>query len=209
MTNTSTEAAQALIRKLRSQIGDDVQEVYSHDTLFKLASEMLMALQTRAESAEAREVEYLDAMARLAERATSAEAERDRLATAHAQMQQTIDRLTADNERLQAALEACVIFADAIADAAEIDMEETCFQVRVMPEGREVATKSWAKVQGEARTALAASQTPDPVTNADCCQAPSPPEHYDDYCIRRFAELMSKKIAASRAKDHNGWHNPE
>ena len=60
-----------------------------------------------------------------------------------------------------------------------------------------------------AEAALAASIPTDPVTNAGCCQAPSPPEHYDDYCIRQFAKLMSEKMAASRAKGRSGWHDPE
>ena len=60
-----------------------------------------------------------------------------------------------------------------------------------------------------ARAALAASIPADPVINAGCCQAPSPPEHYDDYCIRQFAKLMSEKMAASRAKGRSGWHDPE
>lgn len=38
---------------------------------------------------------------------------------------------------------------------------------------------------------------------------PSPDEHYDDYCIRQFAKLMSEKMAASRAKGRSGWHDPE
>lgn len=63
------------------------------------------------------------------------------------------------------------------------------------------------------RAPLAASLPADPATNAGCCQPvrvkPSPDEHYDDYCIRQFAKLMSEKMAASRAKGRSGWNDPE
>ena len=53
------------------------------------------------------------------------------------------------------ALNACVQFADAIARACDVDMDGTYFAISVMPEGREIGRKSWAKVQDDARAVLA------------------------------------------------------
>lgn len=49
MTN---EQLDALVKKLQSQIGDDVQQIYSHEALFKGAADALTTLRARAESAE-------------------------------------------------------------------------------------------------------------------------------------------------------------
>lgn len=57
---------------------------------------------------------------------------------------------------LMEALNANIMFAENIADALDVDPDETCLNVRVMPEGREVASKSWADVMREGRAALAA-----------------------------------------------------
>lgn len=53
------------------------------------------------------------------------------------------------------ALRNSIVFADEIANAADIDMHDAIVTVRVMPEGRVVASKSWAAMQNEARAALA------------------------------------------------------
>jgi hypothetical protein len=37
----------SLVRKLRSQIGDDVQEIYSHEALFRLAADQIEALEAQ------------------------------------------------------------------------------------------------------------------------------------------------------------------
>jgi hypothetical protein len=37
----------SLVRKLRSQIGDDVQEIYSHEALFRLAADQIEALESQ------------------------------------------------------------------------------------------------------------------------------------------------------------------
>lgn len=63
----------------------------------------------------------------------------------------TVDEI----KRLQAALSACVQFADQVAAELDIDMSETVVVVRVMPGGREAAARSWQDVQDEARRALA------------------------------------------------------
>ena len=68
------------------------------------------------------------------------------------------DQIRRDGERiaeLEAALHAQIQFADAIADAADIDMDETRLVIRVMPDSREVGSKSWAEVQADGRAALA------------------------------------------------------
>ena len=56
-----------------------------------------------------------------------------------------------------------------------------------------------------------ASGPQDATLGRESCMSaqPSPDEHYDDYCIRQFAKLMSEKMAASRAKGRSGWHDPE
>ena len=64
------------------------------------------------------------------------------------------DALRAEVERLWAALQASVAFADGVANELDIEMAETVFTVRVMPKGEEVAARSWASVQAEARAAL-------------------------------------------------------
>ena len=60
--------------------------------------------------------------------------------------------------RLVEALHANVVYAEKIADAVEIDPDETFLCVKVMPEGREVATRSWSEVLSQARAALAAAK---------------------------------------------------
>ncbi len=75
------------------------------------------------------------------------------------------DRIEADAARIRE-LEALVsearetlrvnlIFADKISEAADIDPEETALGVKVMPEGREVARKTWAEVMEQTRALLA------------------------------------------------------
>jgi hypothetical protein len=53
-------------------------------------------------------------------------------------------------------IQANLMFAEKIAGALDVDIDETRLNVRVVPEGREVASKSWAEVMQEARAALAA-----------------------------------------------------
>lgn len=60
--------------------------------------------------------------------------------------------------RLVEALHANVVCAEKIADAVEIDPDETFLRVKVMPGGREVATRSWSEVLSQARAALAAAK---------------------------------------------------
>lgn len=55
---------------------------------------------------------------------------------------------------LEAALTACLEFNEAIAEALDVDMDETFFRVRVMPGGREVARRSWQEVHDAGRAAL-------------------------------------------------------
>lgn len=68
-----------LVRKLRSQIGDDVQEVYSHEALFRLATARIAALETA--NAQLQEtLDYAQARhQRMVRDQAALEAERDRL----------------------------------------------------------------------------------------------------------------------------------
>lgn len=54
------------------------------------------------------------------------------------------------------ALNVSIVFAEKIADAVDIDPDETSLTVTVMPGGREVATRTWAEVLAQGRAALAA-----------------------------------------------------
>jgi len=67
---------------------------------------------------------------------------------------------SAEIKRLREALEACIEFADGIADQYGIDMDETAFVIRVMPEGREIGRRSWASVQDAARAAVRSTEAP-------------------------------------------------
>lgn len=72
----------------------------------------------------------------------------------HADAADQIERDKREIERLREALEACIAFADGIADLIGIDMDETAFVIKVQPEGREIGHRSWASVQAAARAAL-------------------------------------------------------
>ena len=58
-------------------------------------------------------------------------------------------------DELVEALRANLVFAEKVAEAADIDPEETSLNVRVMPEGREVATRTWAEVIAQGHAVLA------------------------------------------------------
>lgn len=63
--STDTKSVERLALKFMSQVGDDVQEFYSHEALFKVGAETLRALAAERDAATARVAEL--------------EAERDRL----------------------------------------------------------------------------------------------------------------------------------
>ena len=59
-------------------------------------------------------------------------------------------------EKLVEALRAELAFAEGVADAADIDPDDTVFCVKVMPGGKEIAERSWSAVHASTREALAA-----------------------------------------------------
>ncbi len=67
-------------------------------------------------------------------------------------------RSDAEIARLREALQAELAFAEGVAAEIDIDADETTFTVRVMPEGREVATRTWADVHAASRAALSAEK---------------------------------------------------
>lgn len=118
-----------LVRKLRSQIGDDVQEAYLPEALFKLAADRLEALQARVAELEAmpegisdQRLEYDKVRARiLAGKASQQDAS------------DAIDRVCRDAERL------AVISGKqrARAEAAEARIRELEAAMRKIVEGGE------------------------------------------------------------------------
>ncbi len=71
----------------------------------------------------------------------------------------TVATLTEKVEAMRGALLANLTFAEKIAEAADIDPKETALNVRVMPEGREVARRTWAEVIAQGRAALTTEKT--------------------------------------------------
>ena len=59
------------------------------------------------------------------------------------------------NAELLEALQAHTVFADKIAEAADIDPSETFLTVKVMPSGREAAQRSWQDVIDTGKTTIA------------------------------------------------------
>ena len=68
-----------LVKRLRSQVGDDVSDFYSHEALFRLAAERIEELEARAEAAEAERDEAISALSEEGRKRGKAEAEVDRL----------------------------------------------------------------------------------------------------------------------------------
>ncbi|MBN8189500.1 hypothetical protein JF540_22705 [Salipiger thiooxidans] len=62
--STDTKSVERLALKFMSQVGDDVQEFYSHEALFKIGAETMRALVAERDAATARVAEL---EARLAE----------------------------------------------------------------------------------------------------------------------------------------------
>jgi hypothetical protein len=65
-----------------------------------------------------------------------------------------IAMLQAANARLVEALQANVAFSRTLAEALDIDEDDTVFRVRLMPSGKELGVKSWGIVLSEAESLL-------------------------------------------------------
>ena len=159
-TDTSPEYVDRLAHKLMSQVGDDVQEIYDHEALFKLSANTLRALSARLAEVEAERDDLRRQLSDTKKDVTDMETRALDAEAKLAQAREAIDKMNCTTVLAHALEEEAIadrwawVFEDALEEQNEalslIDADQPASEVSAGEAARErVARAIWGTLQSD------------------------------------------------------------